>query len=88
MLRGISKQQKQERLHTRLNNFPVFRNYRDIDFALRCMDVLATNAQTSVNRNLMLNFVQLKQRIFKRLSHLIGLTLRQGILKRFKFLTS
>ena len=28
--------------HTRLNKFPVFRNYRDIDFALRCMDVLAT----------------------------------------------
>ena len=28
-------------LHTRLNNFPVFRNYRDIDFALCCMDVLA-----------------------------------------------
>ena len=22
--------------HTRLNNFPDFRNYRDIDFALRC----------------------------------------------------
>ena len=27
--------------HTRLINFPVFINYRDIDFALRCMDVLA-----------------------------------------------
>ena len=27
--------------HTRLNNFPVFRNYSDTDFALRCMDVLA-----------------------------------------------
>ena len=35
--------------HTRLDNFPVFRNYRDIDFALRCMDVLATNAQISKN---------------------------------------
>ena len=35
--------------HTRLNNFPVFRNYRDIDFALRCMDVLATNAEISMN---------------------------------------
>ena len=23
-------------LHTILTNFPVFRNYRDIDFALRC----------------------------------------------------
>ena len=48
-IRGISKQQKQEMLHTRLNNFPVFRNYRDIDFAVRCMDVLATNAQISMN---------------------------------------
>ena len=39
---------------TRLNNFPVFRKNRDIEFALRCMDVLATNAQISMNRNLML----------------------------------
>ena len=30
------------------------------------MDVLATNAQISMNGNLMLNFVKLKQRIFKR----------------------
>ena len=30
-------------LHARLNNLSVFRNYRDIEFALRCMDVLATN---------------------------------------------
>ena len=36
MLRSISEQ-------TRLNNFSVFRNYRGIDFALRRMDVLATN---------------------------------------------
>ena len=43
MLHGISKQQKQKMLDTRLNNFPVSRNYRNIDFALRCMDVLATN---------------------------------------------
>ena len=34
MLRGITKQQKYEMLHTHLNNFPVFRNYRCIDFAL------------------------------------------------------
>ena len=51
---------------TRLDNFPIFRNYRDIDFALRCMDVLATNAQISKNLDLMLNFMQLKQRISKR----------------------
>ena len=36
-------------LHTRLINCPVFRKYRDIDFALRCMDVVATNTQISVN---------------------------------------
>ena len=35
--------------HTRLNKFPVFRNYRDIDFVLRCVNVLATNAQISMN---------------------------------------
>ena len=62
MLHGISKQQKYEMLHAPLNNFPVFRNYRNIDFALRCMDILATNAQISM----MLNLVKLKQRIFKR----------------------
>ena len=32
-----------------LNNFPVVRNYRNINFVLRCMDVLATNAQISMN---------------------------------------
>ena len=52
--------------HARLNIFSVFINYRDVDFALRCIDVLATNAQISMNRNLMLNCVKLKQRIFKR----------------------
>ena len=47
MFHGISKQ---EMLHTRLNNFPFFRLYiyRDIDFALRCKKVLATNAQISM----------------------------------------
>ena len=65
MLYGISKLQKWEMLRSSLNNFPVFRNYRDIDFALSCMDVLVTNAQVAMNWNLMLNFVKLKQRIFK-----------------------
>ena len=36
------------------------------EFSLRCMDVLATNAQISMRRNLMLNFVKLKLRIFMR----------------------
>ena len=34
--------------HTRLNNFPVLRNYRDIDFALRYMDVQATNVHIAI----------------------------------------
>ena len=42
-----------EIFQTRLNDFSAFRNYRDIDFALRCMDVLATNTQISMNWNLM-----------------------------------
>ena len=66
MLRSIPKQQKKEMFQTRLNSFPVFRNYHDIDFALGCMDVLATNAQISMNWNLMLNFVNIKQSIFNR----------------------
>ena len=52
--------------HTRLNHFLVFKHCRDVDFALRYMDVLATNAQISMNGNLMLNFMKLKPRIFKR----------------------
>ena len=52
--------------HTGLNNFPVSKNYRDFDFALRSMDDLATKAQISVNWNLILNFVKFKQRILKR----------------------
>ena len=51
---------------TRLNNFPVFRNYRDIGFALRCMDILATNDQMYMNRNLLLNLMKFKQMIFRR----------------------
>ena len=91
MLLGISKQQKLEMLYTDLNNFPVFRNYRDIDFALRYMDVLATNAPVSMNRNLMLNFVKLKHRIFKRPSSSYWPNVEIGdtwILKSFKFSTS
>ena len=46
--------------HTRLNNFPAFRNNRDIDFAFSCMDDLATYAQISMYWNLMFNFVSNK----------------------------
>ena len=63
--------------------FFVFRNYRDIDFALCCMDVLATNAQISMNWNLMLNFVNLKQRIFKRHSTSYWPNVGVGFLEKF-----
>ena len=75
-------------LHIRLNNFPVFRNYRDIDFALRCMAVLATNAKIAMNRYLILNFVKLKQRLFKRHSTSYWPNVGVGYWKSFKFLTS
>ena len=71
-------------LHTRLNNFPAFRNYRDIDFVLRCMDVLATSAQISMNCNLILNFVALKHRIFKRHSTSYWPKVGVGYLEKLK----
>ena len=74
-------------LHIRLNKFPVFRNYRDIEFALR-LDVLATNAQISMNRNLKLSFVKLKQRIFKRHSTSYWPNVGVGDVENFKFVTS
>ena len=61
-----------------LNHFPFFRNYCDIDFALRCVDVLATNAQISMNWNLMLNFV-----IFKRHSTTSWPNVRVGYIEMF-----
>ena len=69
--------------HTRLNNFPVFRNYRDIDFALRCMAVLATNIQIQMKRNLMLNFVTIKQRISKRRSSSYWPNVGEGDIEKF-----
>ena len=35
--------------HTLLNDFPVFRNYRDIDFTLRCMDPRFLNKRPILN---------------------------------------
>ena len=50
--------------HTRLNNFPVFRNYHDIDFALRSMDVLAT--QSNINElEFYVKFCEIKAEDFK-----------------------
>ena len=42
-----------------------FRYYCDVDFALRWMDVLTTNAQILMSWILRFNFVKLKQRFFK-----------------------
>ena len=50
--------------HTRLNNFPVFRNYCDINFALRCMDALATNAQILMNLKFDVKFCETKAEDF------------------------
>ena len=46
--------------HTHLNNFPVFRNFRDLDFALSCIDVLATNAQISSELKFNVKFCDIK----------------------------
>ena len=70
--------------HSCLNNFSVFRNYRDIDFALHCMDLLATNAQISMHWNLMLNFVKIKQRILKRHSSFYWPNVGVGDIEKFK----
>ena len=48
MLCGISKQQKKEMFHTRLNNFSVFRNYRDIDF---CIALYGRSGNNHLNLN-------------------------------------
>ena len=48
-----------------LNDFHAFINLCNIDFALSCMDVLATNTQISRYRPSMPNFVKLKHRISK-----------------------
>ena len=53
-------------LHTRLNNFTVFRKYRDIQFALRCMDFLATNAQLFD-----VKFCEIKAEDFQATSHIL-----------------
>ena len=59
--------------HTRMNNFPVFRGYRDIDFALRCMDVLATNLS---ELKFDVKFCEVKAEGFiSDIPHFIGITL-------------
>ena len=41
------------------NDFHALRMYAKIDFALSCMDLLATNAQISIHRTLVRNLVKL-----------------------------
>ena len=50
---------------THLNNFPVFRNYGDIDFALRCMDVLATKSSNRKALKVNVNFCEIKAEDFQ-----------------------
>ena len=52
-------------------------------FALCCMCVLASNAQISMNWNLMLNFVKLKRRISKRHSSSYWPNIGVGDIERF-----
>ena len=47
-------------------DFHVFGNLHDIDFASSCMDVLAINAQISINGNSTLNFVKFNRTVFKQ----------------------
>ena len=57
--------------YVRLNNFPVFRNYRDIDFALRCMDVLAINAQISNELKCEVKFCEIEAEDFQTTIHIL-----------------
>ena len=59
------------------NNFHVFKNLHDIDFASSCMDVLAINAPISMNVNSMLNFVELNRIFCSKTTYLISLM--QGV---------
>ena len=51
--------------HTRLNNFAVFRNYRDIDFVLGCMDVLATKRSNLNELKFDVKFGEIKEEDFQ-----------------------
>ena len=52
-------------LHTCLNNFPVFRNHRYIDFTLRCMDV------SDLNELIDVNFYELEAEDFQATFHIL-----------------
>ena len=68
-------------LHTRLSNFPVFRNYRD--FALGWY---GRSGNKSLNLNVLkfdVKFCETEAKVSQATFHII-----LGILKRFKFLTS
>ena len=68
-------------LHTRLSNFPVFRNYRD--FALRWY---GHSGNKSSNLNVLkfdVKFCEIEAEVSQATFHIL-----LGILKRFKFLIS
>ena len=72
MLHSISKQQKFELLHTRLNNFPVFRNYRDIDFALRSLYRRSGNKRSNLNElKLDVKFCEIEAEDFQVTFHIV-----------------
>ena len=83
MLRSISKQQKWEMFHTRLNNFHVFRK-----FCIALYGRYGNKRSFSMNWNLMLNFLKLKQMIFKRHSSSYWPNVGVGNFEKFKLLTS
>ena len=66
-------------------DFHVFGNLHDIDFALSCMDVLAINAQISINENSTLNFVKFNRMVVEtnNTPHLTGLALECGLIWTF-----
>ena len=65
------------------NDFHVFGNLRNFDFALSCMDVLAINIQISFHWNWTLNFVKFNRTIFNEKKTLTGLALDCGLIQTF-----
>ena len=83
MLRSISEQQVKKCFIFVWIIFPS----SDI-IAISILDVQTANAQISMNWNLMLNFVKLKQTIFKRHSSSYGPYVGVGDIEKFVILTS
>ena len=52
--------------HARLNNFPVFRNYRDIDLALLCIGRSGNKCSNLNELKFDVKFCNIKEERFKR----------------------